>query len=99
MESEALDQREAALAASHAAQQAELDGLLAKQEERLKAWEAGCAELEASIEEHRKDLAAEEKRQAKPAAHRLALMQDILCLAGDVTTDACLECVQHVPYV
>lgn len=64
MESEALSQREAALAANHASQQAELDSLLAKQEERLKAWEEDCAEVEASIEAHRKQLAAEEDRWA-----------------------------------
>lgn len=62
MESDALSQREAELAANHASQQAELDSLLAKQEERLKAWEEDCAEVEASIEARRKELAAEEDR-------------------------------------
>lgn len=62
MESDALAQREAALAANQATHQAELDSLLAKQEERLRAWEAGCAEMEDRVEEKRKVLAAEEDR-------------------------------------
>lgn len=65
MESDALSQREAALASSHAAQQAELDALLAKQEERLKAWQEGCQELEAQLEARRKELGDEEDRWAR----------------------------------
>jgi hypothetical protein len=64
MESEALSQREAALAASHASQQAELDTLLAKQEERLKVWQEGCQELEAQLDARRKELGQEEDRCA-----------------------------------
>jgi hypothetical protein len=71
MESEALSQREAALASSHAAQQAELDALLAKQEERLKAWQEGCQELEAQLEARRKELGEEEDRWAAAAAANL----------------------------
>jgi hypothetical protein len=62
MESEALSQREAALAASHESQQAELDALLGKQEERLKAWQEGCQELEVQLEARRKELGQEENR-------------------------------------
>jgi hypothetical protein len=64
MESEALSQREAALASSHASQQAELDALLAKQEERLKGWQEGCQELEVQLEARRKELGQEESRCA-----------------------------------
>lgn len=66
-EAQALAQREAALAANQASQQAELDSLLEKQEERLRSWEAGCAEMENKIEESRKQLAAEEERSVKDA--------------------------------
>lgn len=59
---EALAAREASLADTQASLQAELDGLLAKQEERLRAWEAGCAELEAQLEQRRAALDGEEAR-------------------------------------
>jgi hypothetical protein len=42
--------------------QSELEGLLSKQEERLRAWEGGCADLEAQLEQRRQLLAAEEQR-------------------------------------
>jgi hypothetical protein len=64
MASEALAAREASLADSQASLQAELDGLLAKQEERLRSWEAGCAELEAALEARRGQLDGEEARCA-----------------------------------
>lgn len=62
MEADTLTQREAALAASQATQQAELDRLLGKQEERLRAWESGCADMEEKMEQRRKELASEEER-------------------------------------
>lgn len=60
--SDALATREASLAAQQASLQSELDALLAKQEERLRAWEGGCADLEAQLEQRRAVLQAEEQR-------------------------------------
>lgn len=69
MQSDALAQQEAAVAASQSAHQAELDSLLAKQEERLRAWEAECADMEGVLEQKRKELATEEDRYI--AVHQL----------------------------
>ena len=60
--SDALAAREAAVASQQSSLQAELDALLAKQEERLRAWEGGCADLEAQLEKRQAALAAEEQR-------------------------------------
>jgi len=46
--------------------QAELDALLAKQEERLRGWEGACADMEAQLEQHRGELQAEEARWVLP---------------------------------
>lgn len=58
----ALAAREASLIAQQSSLQADLDVLLAKQEERLRSWEAGCADLEAQLEHRRTQLEAEEQR-------------------------------------
>lgn len=47
--------------------QAELDALLAKQEERLRGWEGACADMEAQLEHHRGELQAEEARWVLPS--------------------------------
>jgi hypothetical protein len=60
--SDALSARESALASQQASLQAELDALLSKQEERLRAWEAHCGDIEQELETRRAQLAAEEQR-------------------------------------
>jgi DNA repair exonuclease SbcCD ATPase subunit len=60
--SDALSARESALASQQSSLQAELDALLSKQEERLRAWEAHCADLEQELEQRRAQLTAEEQR-------------------------------------
>lgn len=60
--SDTLAAREAALAAQQSSLQSDLDALLAKQEERLRAWEGGCADLEAQLEQRKAQLQADEQR-------------------------------------
>lgn len=64
MESNALAAREAKLAEERVNMQKDLDSLLAKQEERLRAWEASCSEQEVQVARKREDLEHEEKRYA-----------------------------------
>jgi hypothetical protein len=50
------------VASQQSSLQAELDALLEKQQERLRAWEGGCADLEAKLETRRAAVQAEEQR-------------------------------------
>lgn len=62
MELDALSQRDAELNSRAEAQQAELDDLLARQEERLRAWQEGCAEEDARAAAREKEIEAGEQR-------------------------------------
>jgi septal ring factor EnvC (AmiA/AmiB activator) len=62
LESDALAAREAKLGEDRARLQAELDQLLGRQEERLRMWEARCAEQEAALEEGRAELEGDKQR-------------------------------------
>lgn len=62
MQSDALSLREAALKDSQATLQAELDQLLAKQEERLHAWEEGCMEAEKQLQQRTQGLQQQQDR-------------------------------------
>jgi len=71
VESDALAAREAKLGEDRHRLQAELDELLGRQEERLRAWEARCSEQDALIEQ-RKQQAEEEEQRLKGVADTLA---------------------------
>jgi hypothetical protein len=62
MQANALSLRETALKDSQAKLQAELDQLLAKQEERLRAWEAGCLEAEQQLQQRTQGLQQQQDR-------------------------------------
>ncbi len=62
LEADALAAREAKLAEDRSRLTAELDELLARQEGRLRGWEARCGEQDAALEGRRAELDAEEQR-------------------------------------
>lgn len=62
LDADALAAREAQLASSQQQLQEELEGLLARQEARLREWEDACAEQEVELQRRRQAQDGEERR-------------------------------------